>query len=178
LSEPPNYPAECERVARTRGGVAYLVRPLRPEDLEREFEFVRGLSAQTLYNRLMYAVQEPTDALLRPLVNIDYQQHMALAALMERDGDDRIVGVARYAVEPDNLLHEFAVVVADEWQGQGIGRTLLTDLFNYASQHGLRRLVGTVFPGNERMLTLARHLGLKVNTSTADSSLITLSREF
>lgn len=171
---PNGYPAECERTATTRDGVAYQIRPIRPDDLEREYAFVRGLSGETLYNRLMYAVQEPTDALLVPLVNIDYHQHMALIALM----GERIVGVARYAVDPLNQQHEFAVVVADEWQGHGIGTTLLEDLFAHARRGGLKRLVGTVLPGNERMLALARHLGLSVHMSGEDHSLITVGRDF
>jgi len=181
---PAGYPAECERRAATRSGIEYLIRPIRPDDLEREYEFVRGLSEQTLYNRLMYAVQEPTDALLKPLVNIDYQRHMALIALMpvpDATGGaqrERIVGVARYAVDAADRQHEFAVVVADEWQGHGIGTTLLRNLFEYARGRGLRRLVGTVFPSNERMLSLARRLGLEVRTSEDDASLIALSQDF
>ncbi len=171
---PPNYPGECEREAKTRDGVSYVIRPIRPDDLEREYEFVRGLSEETLYNRLMYAVQEPTDALLLPLVNVDYRRHMALIALM----GERIVGVARYAVDENNGPHEFAVVVGDEWQGHGIGRTLLEDLFAYARRGGLKRLAGTVLPGNERMLALARSLGLTVRMSGADHALIEISREF
>ncbi len=171
---PSDYPVECERQAKTRDGVEYLIRPIRPDDLEREYAFVRGLSEETLYNRLMYAVQEPTDALLLPLVNIDYRSHMALVALM----GERIVGVARYAIDDDRRQHEFAVAVADEWQGHGIGRTLLEDLFAYARRGGLKRLAGTVLPGNERMLALARNLGLTVRMSSADHALIEVSREF
>lgn len=171
---PPNYPVECERNARTRDGVDYVIRPIRPDDLEREYAFVRGLSEETLYNRLMYAVHEPADALLLPLVNIDYRRHMALTALM----DDRIVGVARYAIDEDKRQHEFAVAVADEWQGHGIGRTLLEDLFAYARRGGLKRLAGTVLPGNERMLALARSLGLTVHMHGEDHALIEISRDF
>lgn len=155
----------------TRDGVAFSIRPIRPDDLGREYVFVRGLSSDTRYNRLMYAVNEPTDALLVPLVNIDYHRHMALVALMA----DRIVGVARYAVDVLDSQHEFAVVVADEWQGHGIGTTLLVDLFGYARSRGLKRLVGTVLAGNDRMLALARRLGLKVQMHGADHSLITVS---
>lgn len=172
---PPGYPIECERIAQTRDGVEYRIRPIRPDDLEREFDFVRGLSEESRYNRLMYAVHEPTEALLRPLVNIDYAQHMALVALMTREGVDRIVGVARYAIDATRREHEFAVVVTDAWQGHGIGTALLQDLFEYGRRHGLRSLVGTVLQGNERMLRLARRLGLRAHTSLQDPSLVTLS---
>lgn len=172
---PPGYPAQCERSARTRDGFEYRIRPIRPDDLQREFEFVRGLSEEARYNRLMYAVHEPTEGLLKPLVNIDYRQHMALVAVADFDGAERILGVARYATDVAGSQHEFAVVVTDAWQGRGIATALLQDLFEYARSRGLRRLVGTVLPGNERMLALARRLGLRVGTSATDPSLITLS---
>jgi acetyltransferase len=171
---PRGYPKECERTARTRDGLEYRIRPIRPDDLEREYEFVRGLSEETLYNRLMHAVHEPSDALLRPLVNVDYHSHMALVALSADSGRERIVGVARYAVAADGD-HEFAIAVADAMQGRGIGTTLLHDLFEYASRRGLRRLSGTVLPGNDRMIRLARSLGLTIGTYRADPSLLTVS---
>lgn len=176
---PAGYPQACERTARTRDGVEYRIRPIRPDDLEREYEFVRGLSHDALYNRLMYEVHEPTDALIRPLVNIDYERHMALVALdTDAAGAEHIIGVARYAVDPQRVEHEFAVAVTDTWQGRGIGTTLLRDLFAYARGRGLRRLAGTVFPGNERMLALARRLGLDLSINEDDPSLIRIAKDF
>lgn len=172
MTLPPNYPLECVRVAWTRDGVEYRIRPIRPDDLEREREFVRGLSEESRYNRLMYTVQEPTDAFLLPLINIDYRQHMALIAAREVEDHETFLGVARYVTAPDRARHEFAVVVADAWQGRGIATQLLMDLFFYARKHGLRCLFATVLPANARMLSLARRLGLEVHTSDDDASLV------
>jgi acetyltransferase len=172
---PPGYPIECERIAKTRDGVEYRIRPIRPDDLERLLDFGRGLSEESRYSRLMYAVDEPTEALLKPFVDIDYQQHMALIALVTLEGVDRIVGVARYAIDGARREHEFALVVTDAWQGHGIGTALLRDLFDYGRRHGVRRVVGTVLQGNERMLSLVRRLGLQAHTSPQDPSLVTLS---
>jgi len=178
-ASPAGYPRECERIARTRDGAQYRIRPIRPDDLEREYEFVRGLSHDTLYNRLMYEVHEPTDALIRPLVNIDYDRHMALVALdTDATGAEHIVGVARYAVDPQRAEHEFAVAVTDAWQGRGVGTTLLRELFAHARRRGLRRLAGTVLPGNERMLALARRLGLELSINRDDPSLVRIAKDF
>jgi acetyltransferase len=171
---PPGYPFECERIAKSHDGVEYRIRPIRPDDLERLLDFGRGLSEESRYSRLMYAVHEPTEALLKPFVNIDYQQHMALVALVTLEGADRIVGVARYVIDA-RLEHEFALVVTDAWQGHGIGTALLRDLFDYGRRHGVRRVAGTVLQGNERMLRLVRRLGLQAHTSPQDPSLVTFS---
>lgn len=173
---PPNYPLECERAAHTRDGIEYRIRPICPGDLEREREFVRGLSEETRFNRLMYTVQEPTDAFLLPLVNIDYREHMALVATLEIDGRESFLGVARYVTASDRARHEFAVVIGDAWQGRGIATELLIDLFLHARRHGLKRLYGTVLSANARMLSLARRLGLKVDTAVEDATLVTVSK--
>lgn len=173
---PRNYPFESERAAHTRSGTEYHIRPIRPDDLEREREFVRGLSEESRFNRLMYTVREPTDALLLPLLNIDYQQHMALVAVRDVECRESFIGVARYVTALDRARHEFAVVIADTWQGQGIATELLTELFLHARRHGLKRLHGTVLSANSRMLSLARHLGLEIHTSDEDASLVTVSK--
>ena len=56
LSIPPAYPAELEHDWQFPGGPSLLIRPLRPDDLERELRFIRGLSQQTLYQRVQYSV--------------------------------------------------------------------------------------------------------------------------
>ncbi len=47
---------------------------------------------------------------------------------------------------------EFAVVVADAWQGRGVARMLMTRLIDCARARGLKRLEGTVLRSNHNML--------------------------
>ena len=90
------YPCECEYRACTRDGIEYVIRPIVPDDLERELAFVQSLSAESLYKRLMYAVR-PTRDMLGPYVSVDYDHRMALVALDGASGQEHIIGVARYA---------------------------------------------------------------------------------
>src|SRR5262245_36787586 len=123
---PSGYPRDCLYVARTLDGVRYRIRPIRPDDLAREVAFVRAFSEESRFNRLMYTVQEPTEAFLKPLLNVDYDRSMALVAVRRIQHRDGFIGVARYATPANRERHEFAVVVADEWQGRGVGTELLT----------------------------------------------------
>lgn len=136
--------------------------------MQRELAFVRTLSEESRYHRLMYVVHEPTEALLAPLVNVDYERSMALVALYGAANEEQIIGVARYARDDDGPDYEFAVAVADEWQGRGIGSRLLEELFEYARTRGLRRLYGRVLNDNMHMLSLARSLGLSITQSSDD----------
>jgi acetyltransferase len=83
---------------------------------------------------------------------------MALAATTMLDGET-LLGVARYVLDKDNESAEFAIVVADAWQGRGIGRRLLGKLVEVARRHGIKRLYGDILAMNRPMLELARKLG-------------------
>ena len=168
------YPCECEYRACTRDGIEYVIRPIVPDDLERELAFVQSLSAESLYKRLMYAVR-PTRDMLGPYVSVDYDHRMALVALDGASGQEHIIGVARYACDDDIAAHEFAMVIADDWQRRGIGTRLLERLFQYARAHGVRRLYGRVLRDNVAMLALARKLRLSKTDCPDDPGLVTVT---
>ena len=102
----------------------------------------------------------------------DYQREMAFVALHVRDGRTEQVGVARYAQIPGvDGRCEFALVVADRWQRQGLGARLMRYLIEYARQHGYRTMEGEVLSTNSGMLELVRSLGFHVGTSLEGASM-------
>jgi acetyltransferase len=84
---------------------------------------------------------------------------MALAATTMLGGGETLLGVARYVSDPDGQAAEFAIVVADAWQGRGIGRRLLGSLVEVARRRGLKKLYGDILGMNRPMLELVRKLG-------------------
>lgn len=110
----------------------------------------------------MHMMREPDQALIDRLLKVDYHDSMALLAVTGEGDDERIIGVARYAADNDQEC-EFAVIVADEWQCRGVGTTLLPLLFEYAAREGFQTIYGTVLASNQRMIELARWLGLTVD---------------
>jgi acetyltransferase len=161
----------------TRDGTEYFIRPIVPEDAEREIAFVRSLSADSRHKRLMYSLREPSTAMIEPYVNVDYDRRMALIALYGAPGHEQIIGVVRYACDDRAGAHEFAVVVADEWQGRGIATQLLEEIFEYARAHGVRRLYGQVLHDNVPMLSLTRKLGFSGAACPDDPGLVTVTLE-
>jgi acetyltransferase len=137
------------------------LRPLRPEDREIEHAFVSGLSPETRHNRLLGGAVAITREYIERLVNVDYSRDMALAATAMLDGE-ALIGVARYVRDKNNEAAEFAIVVADPWQGRGIGNRLLAKLIDVARRRGLKRLYGEVLATNRPMLELVRKLGFKL----------------
>jgi acetyltransferase len=84
---------------------------------------------------------------------------MALAATTMLGGGETLIGVARYVRDRKDESAEFALVVADSWQGRGIGRRLLAKLIEAARCRGVKRLRGEILATNRPMLGLASKLG-------------------
>ena len=102
---------------------------------------------------------------------IDYDPEMALVAVIETAGGETQIGVARYAINVDGESCEFALVVADAWQGRGVGSRLMRALMDAARHKGLETIEGFVLHNNEKMLKLMRHLGFEIQTSAEDPAL-------
>ena len=158
-----------------QGGVKYCIRPIHRNDAERECAFIMSLSPESRFQRLMYTLREPSAEFVARLVNVDQHRDMALVAVLGEGVAEKIIGVARYAADPDGRDCEFAVAVADEWQCRGIGTTLTKLLFEYAAHEGFRTIYGTVFANNQRMLDLAQWLGLTVEEPVAGQATVRAS---
>jgi len=97
---------------------------------------------------------------------------MALVAIAG-DGDaEEQLGVCRYVVNPDGESCEFAIVVGDAWQRQGLARIMMNLLIDAARERGLRVMEGVFLANNERMLRFVQSLGFHINRDPEDSSLV------
>ena len=102
---------------------------------------------------------------------------MALVAVAKTSTGERMIGVARYAMEPGTGGCEFAIVVDDQWQGTGLARKLMDRLIDVGRDfHHLESMRGVTLAENDRMLGLARKLGFGAERDPADSSLLVLRR--
>jgi GNAT superfamily N-acetyltransferase len=97
-------------------------------------------------------------------LNIDFVGHVALVAVLEEAGRPVIVGGARYIViEPGSAEVAFAVI--DQYQGLGIGQTLMRHLAGIAHGVGIRELIADVLPENAAMLKVFAKSGLPFTTN-------------
>ena len=101
---------------------------------------------------------------------------MALLALTGLDGREVELGVARYAINPDGETCEFALVVNDQWQKQGIGHKLMDVLMDVARGRGLKVMEGEVLKTNRPMLKLVEALGFRIEPHSEDEAVRKISR--
>jgi acetyltransferase len=166
------YPRSLVQPVDLVDGTTITIRPIRPEDAVIEREFVNSLSEQSRYFRFMYAMPEITPELLSRFTQIDYDRDMALIAVIDVDGSEVQVGVARYYTMSDPDSCEFAIVVADDWQNRGIARSLMANLVQAARLRRYKRMVGTVLKQNSRMLEFTQALGFTSQLSSEDTNLM------
>jgi len=153
------YPAKYIIPWRMKDGTEVTLRPIKPEDEPEELAFIRGLSTETSRFRFFQIIKDlPHEALVR-FCNIDYDREMAIIA-ETRDGDRTIeIGVSRLIIDPGKRRGEFAVVIADRYQGKGLGTKLVDMLIEFAREKGIETIYGTVMSENNKMIQLCEKLG-------------------
>ena len=165
------YPARYEQLWPMRDGGEYLVRPIRPDDAQMLQNMVKSLSPQSRYFRFVSQLAELPPAMLARFTLIDYDREMALVAVqqervVDEEGEvhvkERLLGVSRYVTNPDRSTCEFALVVADDMAGQGLGSRLMLSIMEVARDKGLEQIEGLVLSNNPNMLKLMRRLGFEI----------------
>lgn len=142
----------------TSNGLLVPFRRINAEDAVRLQAFHGELSERSIYQRFFAFQPSLGDAQASYFANVDHQQREALVAL-DPDDADTIAGVVRYDRDPGTTEAEYAAIVTDGWQGQGIGYGLSLELLKLARASGVETLYANVLPGNSAMINLLRDLG-------------------
>ena len=144
----------------TAYGVPLRLRPIEPDDRHRLAVAFARMSVRARHDRFLGPKPKLSAAELTYLTEVDHRTHEALAAIDPEDGS--IVGVARYAPEPDAPgVGDVAFFVLEAWQGQGIGTLLGRALVERADANGVERLVATTFAHNRAARAVLRRIGFR-----------------
>ena len=141
-----------------------VLRPIHPQDAPALAAAFERLSPQSRHRRFLGVKTVLTARELVQLTDVDHRTHEAVVAV---DDQERILGVARYAAEPDRPgTADVAFVVADAEQGRGLGTLLAAKLIERARDNGVRRLEAGTFWDNAPALALLRGLGFRARGSS------------
>jgi len=170
------YPADLIDVVRLGGGERVVIRPVLPQDEDLTSAFFRSLSGAARYDRFMSPMRDLPPELLQRFTHVDYADHVALVAEVFAGGRETVIAEARYVRRPDRSAAEFAVSVAEAWQGKGLAKLMLGKLVCRATADGVERIVGETLAGNARMLSLARKAGFIITASPDVSGVMLLEK--
>lgn len=154
------------------GGRVVRLRPLTAGDRGAEQAFFNGLSLDSRHQRFHVGLRELSPRLLALLTEVDQRLHRAWVVEAVEPGRP-VIADARYVRDPAQpALAEFALAVADDWQGRGLGRRLLAHLAGDARRQGVQRLFGEVLADNRRMLGLMREVGARLQAHPDGGQLV------
>ena len=153
-------------------GTDVTYRVMRPEDADIEQDFVRGLSEKSKHLRFFSAVKQLSPSMLEQFTHTHYPDNYALIATTSKGNQEQQIAVARYFATEREGVAEFAVVVADEWQGHGIASNLMHGLTAAAAIAGVKCLEGLVLRENKGMRKLAQSLGFTASRCEEDATVV------
>ncbi|MDP4711316.1 MAG: bifunctional acetate--CoA ligase family protein/GNAT family N-acetyltransferase [Saprospiraceae bacterium] len=157
------YPRQYIKTIVLRNGTPVTLRPIRPEDEPLEAELFDYLSKETIYFRFFGYLHSLDHNMLSRFTHIDYDREMAIVAEIESaSGKKHLIGVVRCVGDAWNDSTENAIVIADTWQGQGLGSHMMAYIIEIARASGYRRIYGTLLKQNKAMYALYERHGFRL----------------
>ena len=138
-------------------GAQVGVRPIGARDRDAFSAWFGRLSDESRRRRFLGPKPKLSARELTYLTEVDNVTHTALVAVDERG---QLIGEARYATgDPNGRTADFAVTVADAWQGRGVGTRLARWLIEEARINGMSRLTAMTLWDNSAAIALLHRLG-------------------
>jgi acetyltransferase len=156
------YPNQYESDWLLEDGTPVLLRPMKPEDESLVAEFLSMCSEETIYFRYFRLIKKWTHEMLIRFTQNDYDRDIGLMAVGRPPSTEVMLGVGRLAMATDRSTGEFAVIVADPWQGKGLGEKLIEQVIEIARDNGVKTLWGEVLAENLPMLGLVKKIGFTI----------------
>ncbi len=152
-------------------GTHVTLRFITPEDEPRMIDFHQTLSQQSVHFRYFGMLSlgfRTGHERLAALCSTDRAREIALVAdHKSSDGEHAILGVGRFIKTPGLDEAEFAILVTDRSQGDGLGTALLKSLVAIGRKAKVR-IFGYVLPDNAAMLHVSHNLGFKLHFHPAE----------
>ena len=140
-----------------KDGTALMLRPVLPGDTERTNHPSVEFSSETLYRRFM-STRAPSAALMDYLFQVDYVDHFVWVLVDGVDGP--VVADVRFVRNVDDPSSaEIAFIVADDYQGRGIGGFLMDALIVAARVCGVQRFTARMLAENLAMRHILDRFG-------------------
>jgi acyl-CoA hydrolase/L-amino acid N-acyltransferase YncA len=164
------YPWKEQRSAHLRDGTEVVLRPARMTDEQALQAMFYSLSDQSIYRRFLGQKRAHPHEEMQQLLDLDYENNMALVAL---DTSDQLLGVSQYDVVAATGLADIAFCIRDACQGRGLGTLLMQRMAEIAYQRGIPGFCADVLASNVAMLRVFHRSGHHV-TSTLDAGVYSM----
>lgn len=167
------YPVHYVASWTLKNGIPITIRPIRPEDEPLMIRFHQTLSEQSVYWRYFHLIklsQRVAHERLTRICFIDYDREMALVADYKNPetGQHDILAVGRLSKLHGTNEAEFAMLVSDRVQCQGLGTELLRRLLKVGHDEQLERISAEILAENSAMQRVCEKLGFRLQSMEVD----------
>ncbi len=115
-------------------------RPIKPEDEPLWMELLAGCSPETIYSRFRYFFFWQSHEVATRYCYIDYDREMAIVVEIVEGDKKRLLGVGRLVADPMRESGEYAILIKDGWQDQGLGGILTDYCIEIARDWGIKKI--------------------------------------
>jgi len=165
------YPKKYETFWTMRDGRIVLLRPIKPEDEPLWMDMFQSFSEESIRFRFFQILKDtPHETRIR-YTNIDYDREIAIVPELSEGGKRKILGVVRVSLEPDRKSGEIAFIVADPWQGLGLGTKMVDYALEICEDMKVETVYAIMLPENHRAIDLMRKMGFAI-TYSADGTVM------
>jgi GNAT superfamily N-acetyltransferase len=162
------YPNEYEQTRTLSDGTMLDFRPIKPTDDKMLRDMLYSLSERSIAFRFFKPIKAFPHRFIQEFTTVDYTKDMAVVAIYQDTGGERIVGVGRYFLDPVGTRCELSFLVRDDLQMRGMGSELLRVITEIARRRGLEGFDAHVLATNYNMLAVFYNSGLKISTKRVD----------
>ncbi|OKH14299.1 acetyl CoA synthetase subunit alpha [Fischerella major NIES-592] len=170
------YPTQYVSSWTTRNGMQVTIRPIRPEDEPLMIKLHHTLSEESVFFRYFHLIklsQRIAHERLTRLCFLDYDREMALVVDYENPetGEHEVLAVGRLSKLHGTSEAEFAILVSDRYQCQGLGTELLKRLLEVGRDERLRLISAEILTENSAMQRVCEKLGFRIYP-TVDAAVV------
>jgi acetyltransferase len=171
------YPTQYVSFLKLNNGSLVTIRPIRPEDEPLMVKFHETLSEESVYHRYFAQLKLDQRIAHERLTRIcfnDYDREIALVVEYKdaETGQREILAVGRLSKARGLNEGEFALLVSDRWQRQGLGTKLLKQLVQVGRAEKLERITALIMADNHAMQHVSKKAGFTVEYDNANRDFV------
>jgi acetyltransferase len=174
LSIPP-YPFRYEKDVVLPSGTMIHIRPIRGEDEPALSRFFESLSPETTFYRFGQRQLNMPHTTLARFCQVDYDRDLAFLAVAGKE-EEEIIADVRLNRFADLESAEFSFVVADHWQGMGVGRKLMEFCIGLAGDIGVKTLLMEIMTSNVKMIRFGYKFAFERLPGSSDDDMLEMQR--
>ena len=153
-----HYPKEYETSKKLHDGTKVILRSIKPEDEMLWLEMFRNFSENSVWNRFFNVIKEAPHEVRVRYCDIDYDQEIAIIAELP-EKEKKMLGVVRFTLNSDMRSGELAFIVADPWQGLGLGTMMVEHIIEICRKRGVEIIYTYMLSNNYRGIRFLKKIG-------------------